>query len=121
MRHEAGTDGATRPTGPPLRLAAVGALLVLTLAMATATRAQTPPGPPATPGTIQGHLGPRGQVANYPIYYPGDQSVYTINLQISPDDPALLQNAGFKVFGTRRKVYLTGGPSTGSSRTSPGT
>jgi hypothetical protein len=110
VRHDALGGGARRWTVGPLRVAAVAALLVVALAMATGTRAQTAAGPPATPGTIQGHLGPGGQVANYPIYYPGDKSVYTINLQIYPDDPVLLQNAGFKVFGPQAgKVYVTGG------------
>src|SRR5689334_19416240 len=96
MPEESVGSGTTGWAGGRLRIA--GVALLVTLAMATGTRAQTA-GPPATPGTIQGHLGPGGRVANYPIFYPGDKSVYTINLQISPDDSALLQNAGFKVFG----------------------
>jgi len=103
--------GTTRWAAGRLRIA--GVVLLVTLAMATGTRAQTA-GPPATPGTIQGHLGPGGRVANYPIFYPGDKSVYTIDVTVSPGSVGIPDRAGFKLYGPQKgTVYLTGGAQVG--------
>ena len=65
-------------------------------------------------GTLRGHLQPGGSVATYTIAYPGDKSVYTIGLQVSPDDANVLRNAGFKVFGPKPNItYATGGAQPG--------
>jgi L-fuconolactonase len=65
-------------------------------------------------GTVKGQLRPGGQVATYTITYPGDKSVYTIGLQVFPDDATVLQNAGFKVFGPKAdRTYVTGGAQPG--------
>jgi len=61
-------------------------------------------------GPVRGHLDPGGHVVTYPLSYPGDMSVYTIGLQVSTDNPAVLRNVGFKVFGPQNgKTYVTGG------------
>jgi hypothetical protein len=66
--------------------------------------------------TLQGQLdaGAGGRVALYRFSYPGDGSVYTINLQVTPDDATLLQNAGFRVYGPQPdKLHVTGGDQPG--------
>src|SRR5262249_44402515 len=81
--------------------AGMGAAVVGGQVLAAATQAA---------GSIRGHLDPGGKVARYPLKYPGDQSVYTIGLQVSTDDPRVLQNVGFKVFGPQAgKTYASGG------------
>src|SRR5438105_4215906 len=68
----------------------------------------------AADATAKGHLGALGQTALYTLDYPGDESVFSINLQVFPDDPTLLKNAGFKVFGPQKdKVYAVGGAQPG--------
>jgi L-fuconolactonase len=106
--HESERDEATsRLTRRKIIRAAAGAGAVLLGAQLLAPTAQA-----AT--TIKGRLLPGGNVATYPITYPGDMSVYTIGLQVFPDDAAVLQNVGFKVFGPQAgKTYITGGPQPG--------
>src|SRR5262245_35081196 len=53
--------------------------------------APRPPASPAAPAA--GTLPPRGSFAKSEFAYPGDRSVYTVNLQIEPDDAGLLKNA----------------------------
>jgi hypothetical protein len=58
---------------------------------------------------LQGRLEPGGRFAYYTLGYPGGVAV-TINLRVIPDDPAVLRNVGFRVYGpTPGRVYLTGG------------
>ena len=76
--------------------------------------AAEPPVPPAGPG-------PRapGRRRGRPVRrarpaYPEDQAVYTINLQVSPDRPELLERAGFRVYGPiADKHYVAGGAQPG--------
>lgn len=58
-----------------------------------------------------GHLAasPAGSFANFEFDYPGDESVYTINLQVTPDSGTVLQRAGFLVFGPGGSLQATGG------------
>ncbi|HZQ99312.1 MAG TPA: hypothetical protein VFC93_10910 [Chloroflexota bacterium] len=84
------------------------------------------PAPPATPtptapassepsslggqNSFTGHLSPGGGSALYEFTYPGDLSVYTIGLNIAPNDPQVAKNASFKVYGPiKGKVYAQGG------------
>jgi hypothetical protein len=62
-------------------------------------------------GKIKGHLdaGTAGHFGLYELSYPGDESVYTVNLQISPEDPVLLKNAGFKVYNPNGSLHVSGG------------
>jgi hypothetical protein len=74
-----------------------------------------PPTPQAGPSNLSANsysarLAGGGKTALYEFTYPGDQSVYTIGLNLTPNDPQIAKNAGFNVFGpTRDKVYATGG------------
>src|SRR5439155_26612556 len=67
--------------------------------------ARPTPTPAATlgaPGAVlRGHLagGAGGHTAVHTFVYPGDESVYSINLQVVPDTPEVLAKAGFKVYG----------------------
>jgi L-fuconolactonase len=98
---------APRPTRRDVIRGAVGAGAALLGAQLLAPTA-------SAAGTIRGHLQPGGNVATYPISYPGDKSVYTIGLQVSPDDAGVLRNAGFKVFGPQSgRVYASGGAQPG--------
>jgi hypothetical protein len=76
------------------------------------------PGQTVTPGQtarltggaapIKGTLGP-GQFVLLQVDYPGDESVYTVNEQVDPDDPALLEKAGFQVFQPNGTLQVKGG------------
>jgi len=56
-----------------------------------------------------GHLNRNGDTDDYTFDYPGDESVYTIGLQVSPDVGAFLNRAGFKVYNPSGAVHVTGG------------
>ncbi|HEY3080995.1 MAG TPA: hypothetical protein VGM69_13965 [Chloroflexota bacterium] len=71
------------------------------------------PARPAVPGPAAGTLGPGGTFAKVEFGYPGDGSVYTINLQVSPDDAGLLKNAGFIVYGPNGQEVVRGGAQPG--------
>ena len=45
-----------------------------------------------------GHLNRNGDTDEYTFDYPGDESVYTIGLQVYPDVGAFLNRAGFTVY-----------------------
>jgi len=60
-----------------------------------------------------GHLNRGGDTDEYTFDYPGDESVYTIGLQVSPDVGAFLNRAGFKVYNPSGAVHVTGGPQVG--------
>jgi hypothetical protein len=60
-----------------------------------------------------GTLQPRGSFAKSDFVYPGDKSVYTVNLQIEPDDAAVLKNAGFIVYGPGGEEVVRGGAQPG--------
>jgi Cu-Zn family superoxide dismutase len=64
---------------------------------------------------IQGHLGAgvNGSFATYEFDYPGDESVYTVNLTIAPDAGTVLQNAGFKIYNPTGSVQIAGGSQQG--------
>jgi hypothetical protein len=57
---------------------------------------------------IRGTLGP-GQFVLLQVDYPGDESVFTVNAQVDPDDPALLEKAGFQVFQPNGTLQVKGG------------
>jgi L-fuconolactonase len=57
---------------------------------------------------LKGRLSP-GQTADYALDYPGDGSVYTIKLQVAPDDASILQYAGFKVYTPSGSLQVVGG------------
>ncbi|HZQ99311.1 MAG TPA: hypothetical protein VFC93_10905 [Chloroflexota bacterium] len=59
--------------------------------------------------SFSGHLDP-GKTALYEFTYPGDQSVYTVGMELTPNDPQIARNAGFTVTGPKPgKVYAQGG------------
>lgn len=108
------------PSVPAVGVPAAPAVPVPPVAApAPAPAAPAPAAPaPAAPSAVGGQSSFRGHLAassggkfeTYEFTYPGDQSVYTINLNITPDDPQVLKNAGFKVYGpTKDKVYVEGG------------
>jgi hypothetical protein len=68
---------------------------------------QAPAAPP--PGT----LAPGGTFARSEFVYPGDRSVYTVNLYVEPDDPAVLKSAGFIVYGPNGEEIVRGGAQPG--------
>jgi hypothetical protein len=71
------------------------------------------PTQPGASGAMKGHLGPGGSSAEYEFAYPGDDSVYTINLNVTPDDPAVLQLAGFEVYDPHGELVVKGGDQPG--------
>jgi hypothetical protein len=68
------------------------------------------PPPPAGSG---GTLGPGGTFAKTEFAYPGDRSVYTVNVHVEPDDAGLLRNAGFIVYGPNGDEVIRGGAQPG--------
>jgi hypothetical protein len=89
---------------------------------ATPTRAPSPtprPRPTDRPtehppaNRFAGTLGPGGQFAKYDFDYPGDGSVYTVNLYVEPDDAGVLKNAGFVVYGPNGQEVVRGGAQPG--------
>lgn len=86
----------------------------------TATPAPTTPAPtpvPSTPGAptgvgseaLTGRLAPGGTSAQYEFNYPGDDSVYTLNMVLLPRDPAVVDLAGFEVYGPDGSLVVKGG------------
>ena len=81
--------------------------------------APAPVGAPAAvaagAAALGGHLGAgaEGHFAKFAFSYPGDESVYTLNLQASPDDGALLAAAGFEVYGPDGSLVVRGGAEPG--------
>jgi hypothetical protein len=68
----------------------------------------TPGGTVKSGNTFSDALAP-GKADIFQFDYPGDLSVYTINLEISPDDPVILQHAGFQVFTPSGGLQVKGG------------
>jgi 6-phosphogluconolactonase len=64
---------------------------------------------------VGGHLGASasGRTTEYFFDYPGREEVYTIELQVLPDNQAVLDNAGFRVYGPGGSVHVTGGAQRG--------
>jgi hypothetical protein len=99
------------------RLGPVVALLVALAgapasALATGGQSGAADRPVPVVGTMEGQLepGPRAPFAYYRFVYPGGGRVASINLQVEPDLPTVLQSAGFRVYGPQRgRVYLTSG------------
>jgi hypothetical protein len=98
----------------------VGAALATVVALAglpTAARAADAQSadsgtPVRVVGTMEGRLdsGARAAFAYYRFDYPGGGRVVSINMQVEPDLPTVLQNAGFRVYGPQRgRTYLTSG------------
>jgi 6-phosphogluconolactonase len=91
-----------------LKGAAGGALLALTAGAAEADIGPAGFGPS---GTIFGHLGASrsGRSVDYSFEYPGGEQVVTVDLQIWPDQGAVLENAGFRVYGPNGSIHVVGG------------
>jgi hypothetical protein len=73
---------------------------------------------------LSGHLGAGlgGQFAYYSFVYPGDQSTVTIDLEVRPDDPALLPRpASTSTARARASSTPPAAPRPGSIRICPGT
>jgi hypothetical protein len=100
---------APRPAAPAPASAPVSAPAPATAPAAAPTQGG---GALATQNSFRGRLAPGagGHFALFEFNYPGNREVYTINAQISPDEGAILEKAGFKVYGPQKdKVYLEGG------------
>ncbi len=72
----------------------------------------TPAASPTKDNSFKGRLdrGTSGHFATFEFNYPGDESVYTINLNMSPDDARIAEVAGFRVYGPQKdKIYTKGG------------
>jgi len=105
---------------PSLRLLGVVAVVAATLAPGASALAADPQA--GSPGEavpldrkLSGHLNPGGGFAFYRFYYPADGSVATVNLDIMPSDPFILQNTGFHIYSPSGKLVVTGGAQPGSS------
>ena len=60
---------------------------------------------------LTGHLDPGtgGHFAFYKFFYPADGSTATINVNFTPDDATVLQNAGLKIYDPAGAQLLDGG------------
>src|SRR5688500_9675520 len=77
-----------------------------------------PPAAPATgaaptPSPNAGELAPGGTFARFGFDYPGDRSVFTVNLHVEPDDAGVLKNAGFVIYGPGGEEIVRGGAQPG--------
>ena len=100
-----------------------GAVLIVASALLTATEAMAADTQTAVPGSaftldrpLSGHLeaGSVGHFAYYRFIYPADGTTATINLQVWPDDPAVLKNAGFNLYGPQSdRLQVQGGAQPG--------
>jgi hypothetical protein len=61
-----------------------------------------------------GSLGP-GKSVTFEFDYPGDEAVYTINAQVSPDNGAYLRNVGLEVRRPRGQLQVKGGAQPGNT------
>jgi hypothetical protein len=123
-----GLPEAVRPSGPPrVDAPQPGEVPTPTTAAGESTPIPTvQPTPEPTPAQaddpgravpltrdLRGQLEPGGHFAYYTVDYPGGVAV-TVNLRVVPDDPNVLRNVGFRVYGpTPGKVYLTSGAQPG--------
>jgi hypothetical protein len=115
----------TRPADFTIWLNGVAMQPSTAAAPAPSTTAPTAPAAPAAPvaaqtpaaaqpgGAMKGQLGPGGTSAQYEFNYPGDDSVYTINLNITPNDPSVLELAGFEVYDPNGALVVKGGDQPG--------
>jgi hypothetical protein len=99
------------PTSPPPPTVAPRPTQAAAPASTPAPRPPAAQAAPAAPAA--GTLPPRGSFAKSEFVYPGDRSVYTVNLQIEPDDAGLLKNAGFIVYGPGGEEVVRGGAQPG--------
>jgi 6-phosphogluconolactonase len=62
-------------------------------------------------GTLRGHLeaSRSGRSVDYSFDYPGGEEVYTVDLQVWPDQGTVLDNAGFRVYGPNGSIHVVGG------------
>src|SRR5262245_30078836 len=103
----------------PLRLLGVAAIVAATLAPGASALAADPQAGSASEAvaldrTLSGSLGPGG-FAYYRFFYPGDNSVATINLDVTPDDSFLLKNVGFNIYAPDGSLVVKGGAQPGLS------
>lgn len=89
---------------------------------AAAPSAPTAPSPGAStpeagaPSALTGTLAPGGREGQFALFefdYPGDGSLYTVRLQLQPERPDVLQKAGFRLYGPRGRLLVTGGAQPG--------
>lgn len=80
-------------------------------APAPAPAAQPPPAPAGNGNT--GRLNPGGTFAEFAFDYPGDGSVFTLNMRVTPEDTVVLQNVGFEVYNPMGELVVKGGAQPG--------
>ena len=99
-----------------LRILAVAAVIAAALAPMSALAADPQASAPAQAIALDrqmtGSLAPNG-FAYYKFFYPGDGTVATVNMNVTPDDAHLLQNAGFNVYDPFGNLIVTGGAQPG--------
>src|SRR5438876_3600984 len=83
---------------------AAGALLAV--GGASAAGAQSVPESVVLARPIRGRLN-AGRTAQYVFDYPGDQSVWTVEMQVLPDSASA--KAGFRVYSPNGKILVIGG------------
>ena len=85
------------------------------LAAATDVQSGSPDQAVPLTGRLTGQLadGTAGHFAYYKFAYPGGV-ITTVNVHVTPNDPAVLRNVGFKVYGPQSgKVYAVSGAQPG--------
>lgn len=101
--------GAVAPPSAPPVVAAPVAPVVAATATPNGPSA-VPPGQTVFEGSLPAKNG--GSFALYEFNYPGNESIFSINVNIKPDDAGVIKPdvAGFKVYGPNAgKVYVNGG------------
>ena len=104
-------DFAISLNGVPMQPARAPAPAAAPAAAAPASAAQ--PAAAADPNTNTGRLNPNGNFAEFTFTYPGNSSVYTLNMHVTPDDPFVLKNVGFEVYNPLGELVVRGGAQPG--------
>jgi hypothetical protein len=113
----AGAPAVAAPAPAPAVAAPAPAVAAPAPAAPAASAPAAAPAATATPAAndsnVSGHSF-KGQLKpnDFQLFefdYPGDESVYTVNAQIYPDDPALLDKAGIQVFQPNGTLQVKGG------------
>ena len=101
-------DGLPQSLAPAPPISVVPAPAGPSIAVPAAPAVAPPVVQPIGAQSADGSLAP-GQHRLFEFSYAGDETVDTVNLQISPDDPVVLDRVGFQVFQPDGTLQVRGG------------
>jgi hypothetical protein len=102
------------PTAPAAPAAPAATSVPVRSTSGVAATATPTPGASVFSGKLAG--GTSGRFELYEFNYPGGELVYTVKLQVSPDNAEILKNAGFNVYQPGQSTVLVKGGAQASLR-----